>query len=226
MTTASNPRVRLICAGVIASLLLVTGCKRKAAPTPPDSLEAGMRAYLGKRGTICLGKNEWPIDVPLSKVSTKDRDAQQMPVFERLGLVRGTDTTVEAKSGDDATPTRVRRYELTEAGAQYYVDHEVGRTSTGEIRHQKDFCVAKLSLDKIVHADIKDVDAGQRVAAVEYTYAVDAPAWTRDPEIKRVLPFVAHLVNGAGTESMTQGFTWTRDGWVANELLTSAQATK
>lgn len=232
---------RPVGAGIFASVLLVpllvvpsllmpslvmTGCKRKSATTSPDSLEAGMRAYLAKRGAICLGKTEWPIDVPVSKVSSKDRDARQMPVFERLGLVRGTDTTVDTKSGDDLKTTDVRRYELTEAGAQYYVDHEVGRTASGEPLQQKDFCVVKLSLDKIVHADIKDADAGQRMAVVEYTYAVDAPAWTRDPEIERVLPFVAKLVKGAGSASMTQGFTWTHEGWVANELLTTAQATK
>jgi hypothetical protein len=210
--------------GWVACLLLVAACGRGAAPAP-DPFEAAVRTYLAKRGALCLGKSAWPIDVPVRHARTGDRDALQMPVLERLGLVRGTDMTVDMPDDHGVVPTDVRRYELTDAGRQYYLARERGRGASGEPLHEKsDFCVARLSLDKIVRTDVKGGDAGPREATVAYTYTVDAPPWARDPEFQTVLPAVARVLDGAGTAQLTESFTWTRDGWVAHELLGDGQA--
>lgn len=210
--------------GAVACLLLLAACGRGAAPAP-DPLEAAVRTYLAKRGALCLGKNAWPIDVPVHQAQRGERDAVQMPVFERLGLVRGTNMTVGLSDDHGGVPTDVRRYELTDAGRQYYLARERGRGASGETLYEKsDLCVARLSLDKIVRTDVKGGDAGPREATVAYTYTVDAPPWTRDPELQTVLPAVARVLGGAGTAELAESFTYTSDGWVAHELLGDGQA--
>jgi len=208
------------------------GCNRRADSThgthadrAASPFEAPLRAYLDKRGDLCLNKTKWPIDVPLN-AAPNDRDALQMPVFERLGLVRSSSATVDSKAGDKVVPVDVRRYELTDAGRARYIQRERGRGPTGEPIYESDLCVARLSLDRIVRADVIEHDAGARDATVAYTYHVEAPAWTHDAEVQRVLPMVAHVVNGEGTAQLTETFIWTRDGWVARELVGGEQAPK
>ena len=209
---------------MIVPLLLLGACGKKSDATR-EHFEVGLRAYLERRGDLCLAKPTWPIDVTPHDVAVGTRDAVQMPVLERLGLVRSSEATADVTTGDGALPVEVRRYELTEAGLRDYRAREIGVNSAGERVDAGDLCVARLSLAKVVGWEVAPAGSGAAPGAerahaeVSYTYDVAAAPWTRDPEVKRVLPMVARVVEGAGSATLKEAFTLTPDGWVADELL-------
>jgi hypothetical protein len=206
----------------ILPLLLLGGCGKKTDAVQAN-FEDGMRTYLDRRGDLCLSKSSWPIDVTPHDAATGTRDALQMPVFERLGLVRGADATVDVTQDDGSIPVQVKRYELTEAGLREYRSHEIGVNAAGQKVAVGDFCVAKLMLAKVVRweiaANATNASADRPRAVVSYTYEVAAEPWTRDPEIQRVLPAVARVISGARSAELKEAFTRTPDGWVADDLL-------
>ncbi len=205
----------------IAALVLLGACAKKSGATRAN-FEEGLRAYLERRGDLCIGKATWPIDVWPRDVTAGTRDALQMPVFERLGLVRSSDVAIEVPTDDGTVPVEVKRYELTEAGLRDYRSHEIGVNAAGEKVASGDFCVAKLSLSKVVRWELVPSTApgdGRPRAVVAYTYEVAADPWTRNPEVARVLPAVARVVSGARSAELKEAFTLTADGWVADDFL-------
>jgi hypothetical protein len=208
-------------AALILAGVSLGGCGKKTDPSR-DNFERGMRTYLEHRGELCIGKSSWPIEVTASDVKMRTRDAVQMPVFEKMGLVKSTDLIVDTPS-DDGPPhaVEVKRYELTEAGRSNWREHELGVNPAGQTISAGDFCVARFSLGKVVRWDVTKPTAATDPAhaIVSYTYVVDSPAWTKDPEVQRVLPAVARFVNGSGGAELEQPFTLTPDGWVADQLL-------
>jgi hypothetical protein len=201
------------------ALVLAGGCGKRADATRAN-FEEGLRAYLERRGDLCLGKPAWPIDVSPRDVAASTREALQMPVFERLGLARSSDVTVDVSTADGTVPVEVKRYELTEAGLRDYRSHEIGVNVSGDKVAAGDFCVAKLSLSRVTRWEILPTAGDARPkAVVSYRYEVAAEPWTRDPEVQRVLPAVARVVNGARSSELKESFTLTGDGWVADELL-------
>jgi len=207
----------------VLSLLLLgalVACGKKSEPTRA-SFEEGMRDYLERRGDLCLAKPVWPIDVTPRDVAMGTRDAAQMPVLERLGLVRSSDATVDVSTEDGIVPVEVRRYALTEAGLLDYRSHEVGVNAAGEKIAASDFCVVKLSLARVTGWEISQPAAPDAPphAVVSYTYDVAADPWTSDPEVQRVLPAVARVVKGAGSATLKESFVLAPGGWVAAELL-------
>ena len=181
---------------------------------------AALQTYLERRGDLCLVKFSWPIDVPDHQAGPGARDAVQMPVLEKLGLVSSSDATTQVTSAKGTASVHVKRYELTDAGRKYYIARPPAHgelPDAGEMPGQKDLCVAHLSLATIV--DWKTVPGPPPQAVVTYTYEIDAAPWTRDPDAERVFPAVARVVRGAGSEELKEGFTLTDGGWVANELL-------
>jgi hypothetical protein len=203
----------------ILPLLILAGCGKKTDATRAH-FEDGLRAYLDRRGDLCLAKSTWPIDVTPRDVAMGTRDALQMPVFERLGLVRSSDATVDVIQDDGSIPVQVRRYELTEAGLRDYRSHEIGVNAAGEKVAAGDFCAAKVTLARVVAWETAPAASADRSrVVVSYTYEVTADAWTRDPEIQRVLPAVARVIAGAHSAELKEPFTLTPDGWVADDLL-------
>ncbi|HVW27416.1 MAG TPA: hypothetical protein VHC69_18760 [Polyangiaceae bacterium] len=201
------------------SALTLAACDDPRAPNEAH-FTAGMRAYLARRGDLCVGKPVWPIDVSRDETRGGSRDAVQMPVLERLGLVKGTDAVADVDTEDGPVKVEVRRYTLTPEGTRYYLprDARPGQTPA------HDFCAAKLTLDKVVGwADPSSKVVGSHTT-VEYTYRAEGAAWTRDPEALRVFPMVARVLNGAGADRLKEGFTLTDKGWVADELLDEAPA--
>ena len=211
---------------LIVPLLLLGACGKKSDATR-EHFEDGLRAYLERRGDLCLAKSTWPIDVTPHDVAVGTRDAVQMPVLERLGLVRSSEATTEVTTGDGVLPVEVRRYELTEAGLRDYRAREIGVNAAGERVAAGDLCVARLSLATVVGWEMAPPGSGASAAGgaerahaeVSYTYGVAAEWWTRDAEVKRVLPMMARVVEGAGKATLKESFTLTPDGWVADELL-------
>jgi hypothetical protein len=199
-------RLRSLLALTILTALAACGRQRTLNR---ENLSRGMAAYLEQRGDLCLGKNFWPVDVTQREARSGARDAVQMPVLKRLGLVSSTETFAEVEEGEEKVPAKVQRYQLTDAGRRYFLP----RGRHGEALN--DLCAAKLSLDQVVSWEAAD----PKHVVVTYTYKVKAAPWTRDPEARRVFPAVARVIQGEGAARMKEGFTLTSRGWIANDLL-------
>ena len=133
-------------------LIATAALNAHAAPQPDKkTMTPVMENHLKQNGDFCLGKFDWPIDVSEAEETQKTRDALQMPVLAKLGLVSLTNgASAIRKVGDSDIPVPVKRYELTETGKQYYLPKTAITGSIGkEITHQHDFCAGKFSLDQM-----------------------------------------------------------------------------
>jgi hypothetical protein len=195
---------------VFAAVAVLLGCSRPRTDASADAFGPAVSAYLAEKGTLCVGKTSWPIDVTKRASDIGSRDALQLPVLERLGLVTSTTETVAVpgEEGAPAVPQEVRRYRLTDAGMRYFIEASPGGG--------RDFCAAKLTLDRVVSFELAG-DAGTQ-ATVKYTYHADPFPWVYGDQVERVFPAVARVIRGAGTDQLEETFTRTPKGWVANDL--------
>jgi hypothetical protein len=204
---------KLIALGLAACL---AACHGKTEPSR-ENFTAAIRVYLERRGDLCVAKYTWPIDVPVGPPASGGRDALQMPVLEKLGLVVSSDAVVDAAGKQQ----RVKRYDLTDEGRKYYIARPVavvGGAPASQAPAQKDLCAAHLNLDKVESWELSK-DADGEHAVVSYTYGVEAPGWARDAEAQRVFPAIARVLRGAGSAELKETLTLTKEGWVARELL-------
>src|SRR5262249_438450 len=137
-------------------------------PPGPDhaELQRALEQYLARQGNVCLGKFEWPIQVTAEDVQRRTRDAIPMPVLDKLGLV--------ASQAQDTQS--VRRYELTEAGRRFFIDKDSTTEGPGgsPVEHHKDFCGARVTLDKIVAWSKPSEAPDSHEVTLTYTYHVIA----------------------------------------------------
>ena len=145
-----------------------------------------MERYLAEQGNLCLGKYDWPIEVSAHDIGVGTRDAVQMPVLEKLGLVVSSSIPATGREGEPVRTAAVTRYALTEAGRKFYLNKSTTSAVPGgaKVEHRGDFCAAKLSLDRIIGWDELKADAGRREMVVTYTYRIAAAPdpQRRDPE--------------------------------------------
>src|SRR5471032_2446465 len=130
-------------ATALALVAALAGCGHPTEPSATD-IGAALTAYLAQRGDLCLAKSQWPIDVTEREIRTGARNAVQMPVLEKLGLV--TMGVAEADAMDDdgvAHHMKVRRYALTDAGRKSWIVRTV-HGANGKTLAQGDFCAARL----------------------------------------------------------------------------------
>jgi hypothetical protein len=191
-------------------------CCLSAEPTR-ENLRPALEKYLEEKGYLCLGKFDWPIGVSERDVRIGTRDARQMPVLEKVGIVVSSKASETRREGDEEKTVPVTRYELTEAGRKFYIAKETARASADGKKtvHRRDFCAGKLSLDTIVGWDTPGNVGGRLETTVTYTYKIAAADWARNPEIQKVFPMVDRIVKGAGTMRLKQLFRSTQDGWTA-----------
>src|ERR1700759_2773089 len=137
--------LRSTLAGAALAALGLAACSDRA----PDATTfvAPMTAYLAARGQLCLAKTAWPIDVTQHEIDTGARNARQMPVLERLGLVSSSVAEIDVDDEGTLHHMKVRRFALTDAGRAYVVARPVSARRTTPVA---DFCAATLSLDRIV----------------------------------------------------------------------------
>jgi len=182
-------------------------------------LAAAMGKYLAQQGDFCLGKVDWPIDVSALDIEMGTRDAVQMPVLEKLGLVASTDGSALRKQGEaeESESVEVKRYALTEAGKKFYLDKEISSTTASGKRvvHHGDFCAGKLSLDKLVRWDKPTVVGEHTETTITYTYKIAAAEWTRDPDARKVFPMVDRILKGEGSMQLQQHFRLSGKSWIA-----------
>lgn len=212
-----TPMKLLLPLGACALALALGACSATDAPSDAVFTTA-MNGYLARRGDLCLAKNRWPIDVTQHEIDVGGRNARQMPVLERLGLVSSSVAEVDVDDEGTAHHMKVRRFALTEAGRKYYVSRDAG-DGTGPKAPSGDFCAAHLSLDRVVGWRLDQPAEGHvQRALVTYTYKIDPAPWTADAEVQRVFPVVAGVLHGAGSAQLQESFLKTKDGWVAADL--------
>ncbi|NVH72121.1 hypothetical protein FSB08_05985 [Paraburkholderia sp. JPY432] len=203
------------------SLMLLGACQSKQNLSEPsmENFTKTISSYLGERGNLCLAKYDWPIYVADQDKTSNSRDAVQLPVLEKLGVVKGTDMTVERTDNDGAKVSAPgRKYELTDEGKKFFLHKPVVvATATRRVTHDADLCVATLSLDKVVGWEPPLTRDGETRTSVLYTYKIDPVPFARTPEFQRVFPMVERVIEGAGTMQLREGVRLTKDGWVAEE---------
>jgi hypothetical protein len=197
--------------------ILLTGVLMSAACTAlgaspelsENAFKPAVERYLAAKGDFCLGKFDWPIVVTESDRQGASRDAIQMPVLEKLGLV--------ASSGAP-NGTNPRSYDLTPEGRKYYIHKKTFTRGPldAPVEHPGDFCAARLKLNRVVSWLPVTVVDGQEQTTVSYTYKLGFVApWARDPGIQKVFPMIGRIVSGEGTQRLVQAFARVKGRWVA-----------
>jgi hypothetical protein len=208
-------KIRIPTFALMGALLLVPG--RNWAEASSDGLRPALKKYLKEHGDLCLGKFDWPIGVSEFDRQTRTRDAVQMPVLEKMGLVVSSEGSEKRKEGDSEKTVPVTFYELTGKGKKFYLPKDTTYVSADgrkTVRHG-DFCAGKLRLDAIAGWDAPKPVEGQLETTVSYTYKFSAAAWTRDPEARKVFPMVDRVIQGEGTAQLQQLFRLTNGRWIA-----------
>ncbi|MGI4812873.1 MAG: hypothetical protein ACRYG5_06960 [Janthinobacterium lividum] len=212
---------RLACGAVaLITLTLLAACHDKTQDASRDNFTATINDFLSKRGHLCLAKYDWPIYVTTDDQAAGTRDAIQMPVLEKLGLVSGKDVVVQRtdETGKKIT-ANARQFQLTAQGEKYYLHiPEVVATATTRVTHPADFCAATLTLDKVVGWERPAQVDGKTATSVIYTYKIEPAPWATDADAQRVFPMIKRVIEGAGTMQLREGVYLTSDGWVADEV--------
>ena len=203
--------LRLLALAAAACALSACSTSDANAPTP-ENLSRALDETLVTRGDICLAMFDWPMDLTEAEAGANSRHAVQLPVLEKLGIVRSS--IVAAPKSATNPDGAIKRYELTDAGRAFYKPHPYV-TRTGE-RHPNDFCVAHVAREKITGVEVDRHDAQHPQAVVSYTYRIDPAPWLQDADAQRAFPMVARVMHGAGGAlQLRQGFVLGERGWVA-----------
>ena len=164
---------------MLATASLTCGLAHAASVEPNKSTVAhAVKEYLGEHGDLCVAKFNWPRLVTAEDRQLGTDDAIQLPVMERLGLVRSVEVSVphnddaQAQPADSAgeTPSQAaapaetaRSYSLTAKGQQFYVEkrHSTLGIHGQTAEHSGDLCLAHLTLDKVVKWTPPDQSTGR-----------------------------------------------------------------
>jgi hypothetical protein len=213
--------IRRLSSPLLAVLLCAACHSHTHDPQAADreNFTTAVNDFLAKRGHLCLGKYDWPVYVVDADKEAGTRDAVQMPVLEKLGLVTGKDMMVEGEDQGKKLVAHARQYRLTQEGEKYYLHiPEVIATATQRVTHPADFCVATLTLDKVIGWEKPVQRNGETMTSVLYTYKIDPAPWAKDPDFLRVFPVVQRVIEGQGTQQLREGMHLTSNGWVADEV--------
>ena len=193
---------------VLSCSLLLAACGQTARVTDATEANFGqaLQAYLARRGDLCVNRSAWPVDVTREEAAQGSRNSVQLPVLERLGLVHSTQLAA------------TQRYDLTDAGRQFFLARQPYRRDTGHAVADHDLCVARLSLKRVVAWEPPSSQAIGAETTVSYTYDVTGAPWTSDPEVRRVFPMVDRVLRGAGTLQLKEAMVLTAGGWEAKDL--------
>ncbi len=210
------------CIAAAVSVLCIAGGSQAGTMEPsPRQMTTVATQYLAEHGDLCMAKYTWPRDVTPADRETHSNDAVQLPVLERLGLVQSTIVPVQADAaassappGDAVEPTR--RYSLTAKGQQYYLrkKHSTLNVHGQAVEHDADFCVAHLTLDKVVKWTPPEQVHGQLETLVHYTYHIKPAQWMADPKARQVFPVADRIIRGQGNMLMSVTARFQDGKWV------------
>jgi hypothetical protein len=208
-----------VCMTAAAACLLGGVAQASAGASRPLMTQA-VKQYLNEHGDLCVGKYTWPRFVTEEDRRAGSNDALQMPVLERLGLVESADvpvpltqaTVTEATAGS----APAKRYSLTAKGREFYLQKKLTILGAHDrpVERAADFCVARLSLDKVVRWSSPEEAHGHVETVVSYTYKVKPADWMVDPEARKVFPVVDRIIHGEGNALMTATLQVQNGKWV------------
>lgn len=199
-----------------------TAAVSQAATRDPSQKELteAVQAFLLEHGDLCMAKYTWPRDVNPADEDGDRNDMVQLPVLEHLGLVQSVEIPAPKEAGP-ASPQAAplvpgRRYSLTKKGQEYYIrkKHTILGLHDTLRERDADFCVAHLSLDKVVKWSPPEPAHGHLVTVVRYTYHVKAADWMSDPEAQQVFPIPARIIHGEGHRMMAATVALQDGKWV------------
>ena len=212
----------VLCTATIVLLSACTGGERQANQA---NFTQAMTTYLNQRGDLCLAKNRWPIDVTSSEFdSGNSRNAVQMPVLEKLGVVASSTVTVDKTDEDGVKSSEpAKRYVLSDMGKQFYLTRAPRKHPSGDrfADASADLCAVHLTLDKVVGweaAANPDKKGGSAETVVTFTYQAKAAPWANDMAARKVFPMVDTILRGAGTLQLKEAFVQGATGWEAVDL--------
>ncbi len=187
---------------------LLAACSNSPSDPSTANFEQAMNTYLAARGDLCINRGAWPVDITREEAQQGSRNTVQMPVLEKLGLVQSS----------IVADTQARRYELTDAGRQYYLPRAPHQRDAGHAVADHDFCAAHLTLKRVVRWEPPSSAAVGAHTVVSYTYDVSPAPWTADAEARRAFPMVDRVLRGAGVVQLQEPMVLTPRGWEAQDL--------
>ena len=204
----------------LAACLLGQAPLSHATSISQKALRPAVVKYLQQRGNLCLGKFAWPVDVSNLDTEHNTDNAVQMPVLEKIGLVSSSTERLQTQEESSAPGATVTHYQLTPLGQQFYLPVNSVTLAPGDkaITHPRDFCAAKLTLDKIVSLDPPQAVQNRPETTVTYTYRVSAADWTKNPEVLQVFPMLDKIIKGERSLQLKQRFRLTNNSWSAVNL--------
>ncbi|WP_432262978.1 hypothetical protein [Cupriavidus sp. TMH.W2] len=212
---------------MVSGSLGVAACGSKTDPSEKN-FGAALSQYFEKKGDLCLGLTEWPIDLSEADLRVQKSwptgTAARMAALEQAGLVQGAMTEVERQSffGNRTNKFTVKRYTLTDAAKPYYHEKDVSVMTLGggaKTVKQGDLCYGKTTLDKVVKWEGPMKLGDYQEARVTYQYQINGLAnWVKRPEIRTTFPQLAKMVDGAGKDALTHAVKLTSLGWEAKGL--------
>jgi len=173
-----------------------------------EAFRPAVADYLQDKGHLCLGKFDWPISVSARDRQAGTKDAVQMPVLEKYGLV------VSSAAGEPGG----RLYALSDAGRKYYLRKKTVTHGAGDeaVVHAGDLCGAVIQLEHVVTWEAPEIVDGRPQTTVKYTYRIVQPAdWILEADINRVFPMVHRVLAGAGSLQLEQAFRWSETRWAS-----------
>ena len=221
-----------------AAACLVSGLAQATAEASRPLMTQAVKQYLREHGDLCVGKYTWPRFVTEQDRQAGTNDALQMPVLERLGLVESADVSIpitpaagaEATAGSPAAGSPaagspaaasdlvgpVKRYSLTAKGRQFYLRKKTTIMGAHDraVERDADFCLARVSLDKVVKWTSPEETHGHVETVVSYTYKVKPADWMADAEARKVFPIVDRIIHGEGNAVMTATLQVQNGKWV------------
>jgi hypothetical protein len=220
-------------AAALAGVMGTVGIAQATAPAlNSQELTPAVKAFLADHGDLCLAWYSWPVELTAEDQQSGRNEAVQLPVLERLGIVRSdalplpavTHSASAAIGADSTAPgpeqavrqVPTKRYALTAKGKQYYLKRKRETLDVhGQIEtHDGDFCVAHLTLDKVVKWSPPDSVNNHLETIVRYTYHISSAPWMSDPEARQVFPVVDRIIRGAGKLEMTASVREQDGRWV------------
>ena len=199
-------KTKVLMAVAAGTLVGVVGIANAKMVEPSQKvLSHAVVQFLNDHGDLCMAKYDWPRDVTAEDKEAQSNDSLQLPVLEQLGIVRSEEVEQSTK-----------RYWLTEKGQRFYWKKKRSTLGVhGETQeHTGDFCVASLTLDKVIKWAPPDDPKLQSERIVSYTYHIKAADWMADPDAKKVFPIVDRIIRGEGKMEMTATVQLQNGKWV------------
>jgi hypothetical protein len=209
-TSVKNSVLMIAAAGAVC----LAGVSQAGSTAPSEKeLTGAVKAFLADHGDLCVAKYSWPRDVTPADEQAGSNDAKQLPVLERLGVVRSVEVSAPAQMAQAGT---IKRYSLTAKGKQYYLQkkHVVLGLHDQPAEHDADFCVAHLTLDKVVKWSPPELVHEHLETVVRYSYHIRSADWMADPQAREVFPVVDRIIHGEGSLLMSATVQLHGDKWV------------